>query len=121
MTCPRVSQDSRSSGGRKSGPSYRRISSSLRSDILFIVSAGHPFVTVASTHKNLEILCFEVNAENNIRYPLAGKGNLVEQLEKEAKKLAFKTEEEEVDQIFGNQNEEFFFPGPRQRRGRAYE
>lgn len=46
----------------------------------------------------------------------------MEQFEKEAKELAFKTKEEEVDQIFGNQDEEFFFPGPRQEsRGRAYE
>lgn len=73
MACPRGSSDQRSSGGKKSGPSYRKISSSLRPDTLFIVPAGHPFVAVASTHKNLEILCFEVNAENNIKYPLAGK------------------------------------------------
>ncbi|XVF32540.1 hypothetical protein REPUB_Repub17cG0091200 [Reevesia pubescens] len=133
MACPHVSsksttyqqsQDSRSSGRKKSGPSYQKISSRLRPDTVFIVPAGHPFVTVASRNKNLEILCFEVNIQNNIRYPLAGKGNVVEQLEKEAKELAFKSKEEEVDKIFGNQDEEFFFPGPRQQirgRGRAYE
>ncbi|XWS31546.1 hypothetical protein CRYUN_Cryun23aG0085500 [Craigia yunnanensis] len=129
MACPHVSsksgdqqsQDSRSSGRKKSGPSYQKISSRLRPDTVFIVPAGHPFVTVASRNKNLEILCFEVNIKNNIRYPLAGKGNIVQQFEKEAKELAFKTKEEEVDKIFGNQDEEFFFPGPRQQRGRAYE
>ena len=45
----------------------------------------------------------------------------MQQFEKEAKELAFKTEEEEVDKVFGNQDEEFFFPGPRKQRGRAYE
>ena len=81
MACPHVSskssdqqsQDSRSSGQKKSGPSYQKISSRLRPDTVFIVPAGHPFVTVASRNKNLEILCFEVNIKNNIRYPLAGK------------------------------------------------
>ncbi|XVE77813.1 hypothetical protein DITRI_Ditri13aG0092600 [Diplodiscus trichospermus] len=127
MACPHVSssdeqsQDSRSSGRKKSGPSYQKISSRLRPDTVFIVPGGHPFVTVASRNKNLEILCFEVNIENNIRYPLAGKGNIVQQFGKEAKELAFKTKEEEVDKVFGNQDEELFFPGPRQQRGRAYE
>ncbi|XVE73094.1 hypothetical protein DITRI_Ditri11bG0090100 [Diplodiscus trichospermus] len=103
MACPRVSskssdqqsQDTRSSGRKKSGPSYQKISSSLRPDTVFIVPAGHPFVTVASGNNNLEILCFE--------------GNIVGQFEKEAKELAFKTKEEEVDKILGNQDEEFFF------------
>ncbi|XVF21736.1 hypothetical protein REPUB_Repub12eG0115700 [Reevesia pubescens] len=128
MACPHLSsksshqerQDSRSSGRKKSGPSYQKISSRLRPNTVFIVPASHPFVTVASRNKNLEILCFEVNTQNNVRYPLAGKGNIVQQFEKEAKELAFKSKEEEVDKIFGNQDEEFFFPGPRQRKGRAY-
>ncbi|GMI98756.1 hypothetical protein HRI_003544900 [Hibiscus trionum] len=109
------------SGGRKSGSSYQKISSRLRPDTVFVVPAGHPFVTVASINSNLEILCFEVNIENNVRYLLAGEGNLVQQLEKEAKELAFKRRGAEVDRVFGNQDEEFFFPGPRQQRSRDYE
>ncbi|KAL4367746.1 hypothetical protein GQ457_05G002820 [Hibiscus cannabinus] len=109
------------SGRRKSGSSYQKISSRLRPDTVFVVPAGHPFVTVASTRTNLEILCFEVNIENNVRYLLAGEGNFVQQFEKEAKELAFKTREAEVERIFGNQDEEFFFPGPRQQRTRDYE
>lgn len=142
---PKSSQED--SGGRKSGSRYQKISSRLRPDTVFVVPAGHPFVTVASRNNNLEILCFEVNIENNVRYLLAGKtnthdpqqssfsysfhlivvflsigeGNYVQQFEKEAKELAFKSKEEEVDSIFGNQDEEFFFPGPRHQRGRDYE
>ncbi|PPS07745.1 hypothetical protein GOBAR_AA12905 [Gossypium barbadense] len=116
---PKSSQED--SAGRKSGSRYQKISSRLRSDTVFVVPAGHPFVTVASRNNNLEILCFEVNIENNVRYLLAGEGNYVQQFEKEAKELAFKSKEEEVDRIFGNQDEEFFFPGPRQQRGRYYE
>ncbi|OMO77646.1 Cupin 1 [Corchorus capsularis] len=130
MACPHVSSksskdrrshDPRSFGREKSGPNYQKISSRLRPDTVFIVPASHPLVTVATGNKNLEILCFEVNIKDNVRYPLAGKGNFVQQFEKEAKELAFNKREEEVDRIFKSQNEEFFFPGPRQHGGRAYE
>ncbi|KAE8686152.1 hypothetical protein F3Y22_tig00111084pilonHSYRG00056 [Hibiscus syriacus] len=104
---------------RKSG--YEKIRSRLRPDTVFVVPAGHPFVTVASRRTNLEILCFEVNIANNVRYLLAGEGNFVQQFEKEAKELAFKSREEVVNRIFGNQDEEFFFPVPRQQRSRDYE
>ncbi|KAE8701445.1 hypothetical protein F3Y22_tig00110548pilonHSYRG00992 [Hibiscus syriacus] len=80
-----------------------------------LVPAGHPFVTVAARHTDLEVLRFEVNIENNVRHLLAGECNFMQQFEKEAKELAFNTREEEVDRIFGNQDDEFFFPGPRQQ------
>lgn len=45
--------------------------------------------------------------------------------EKEAKELAFNSPAREVERIFRNQDEEFFFPGPngqrRDERGRAFE
>ena len=34
-------------------------------------------------------------------------------MEKEAKELAFGIPVKEVDEVFGKQNERFFFPGPR--------
>nr|B4X640.2 RecName: Full=Vicilin Pis v 3.0101; AltName: Full=7S globulin; AltName: Full=7S seed storage protein; AltName: Full=7S vicilin-like protein Pis v 3; AltName: Full=Vicilin Pis v 3; AltName: Allergen=Pis v 3.0101; Flags: Precursor [Pistacia vera] len=123
IACPHLSS-SKNSGQEKSGPSYKKLSSSIRTDSVFVVPAGHPFVTVASGNQNLEILCFEVNAEGNIRYTLAGKKNIIEVMEKEAKELAFKTKGEEVDKVFGKQDEEFFFQGPKWRQhqqGRADE
>ncbi|XP_039042941.1 vicilin Jug r 6.0101-like [Hibiscus syriacus] len=108
-----------SKASRKSG--YEKRSSSLRPDTVFVIPAGHPFVTVASRRTNLEILCFEVNIENNVRYLPAGEGNFAQRFEKEAKELAFKSREDVVDWIFGNQDEGFFFPGPRQQRSRDYE
>lgn len=53
-----------------------------------------------------------------------GKRNVINLLEREAKELAFGVPSREVDQVFGNNDEDFFFPGPRQqqqeREGRAY-
>lgn len=86
----------------------------------FIVPPGHPYAMVASKNSNMEIFCFEVNAEGNIRYPLAGKRNIVKLFEKEAKELVFKSKVEEVDQVFNNQDEEMFFPGPRQEGDHSY-
>ncbi|KAE8665434.1 putative mitochondrial ribosomal protein L24 [Hibiscus syriacus] len=90
-----------SKASRKSG--YEKRSSSLRPDTVFVIPAGHPFVTVASRRTNLEILCFEVNIENNVRYLPAGEGNFAQRFEKEAKELAFKSREDVVDWIFGQE------------------
>lgn len=74
IACPHISSSSSSSGRwREHGTSYQKLSSPLRTDTVFVVPAGHPFVIVSSSNQNLEIACFEVNAEGNDRYPLAGK------------------------------------------------
>ncbi|WP_204985469.1 hypothetical protein, partial [Escherichia coli] len=77
----------------------------------------------ASNRDNLEIVCFEVNAKHNVRYMLAGKKNVVTKMERDEKELTFDAKREEVDRVFGKQDEELFFQGPRQQpgQGRAYE
>lgn len=124
MACPHVSDEESSYEDKQSGsgssPSYQKINSRLRTDTVFVVPPGHPFVTVASKNDNLELACFEVNAEGNVRYPLAGKWNVVKSYEREAKELAFKSKVEEVDQVFGNQDDEMFFAGPEEEEGRAF-
>jgi hypothetical protein len=40
--------------------------------MVFVVPAGHPFVTVASKNNNLNIVCFEVNAQRNKKLAFAG-------------------------------------------------
>jgi hypothetical protein len=80
MACPRDSSSGssmgyiESEGSRrgKGGQTYQKTSSRLSRNSVFIVPAGHPVATVASENSNLEVLCFEVNAKGNVRYPLAG-------------------------------------------------
>ncbi|GAA0184553.1 hypothetical protein LIER_31841 [Lithospermum erythrorhizon] len=141
MACPHLSSQSqrgrrgqsqrgsqrggRSSQSQRRGEtSYEKVNSRLTRGTVVVIPAGHPYVAVASNGQNLQMVCFEVNARNSFKYLLAGKGNVVNQFEKEAKELAFGVSSQEVDQVFGSQQEEFFFPGPQhqqQHRGRAYE
>lgn len=81
MACPhRSSSGSRgqregsgSSGRRsRSGPSYQQSRGRLRRGTVFVAPAGHPVAVIASRNKNLQVLCFEVNAQGNVRFPLAG-------------------------------------------------
>ncbi|EEF37595.1 vicilin Cor a 11.0101 [Ricinus communis] len=119
MACPHLSGGSEHQG--RKGQTYGRVRSRLRPGTVFIVPAGHPVATVASPNNNLAVLCFEVNAQGNIRYTLAGRNNIVRRWEREAKELAFGVRAREVDEVFESQNEVFFFPGPRRQewQGRA--
>ena len=82
MACPHLSSGSSSSkeqyeqgssSQQKSSRRYQRVSGQLRRGTVFIVPAGHPVSLVASQSNNLQVVCFEVNAKGNIRYPLAGR------------------------------------------------
>ncbi|GAB2282352.1 hypothetical protein Dimus_016897 [Dionaea muscipula] len=131
MACPHMGSSSGGRHGRRqeqerergqqaSPVHYKKVSSELRCGTVFIVPAGHPFVAVASPNDNLEIVSFELNAEENERLPIAGKSNIFKNFEKEAVELAFKARPEEVRRVFESQREDFFFPGPRHhRQGRA--
>ena len=96
----------------------------MRRGTVFVAPAGYPVAVIASRNKNLQVLCFEVNAQGNVRFPLAGKNNIVNEFEREAKELAFSLPAREVEKIFRNQDQEFFFPGPSRQQeegGRAFE
>ncbi|XP_054796519.1 vicilin Cor a 11.0101-like [Prosopis cineraria] len=96
---------------KKSSPRYRRVSGRLRPGVVFVVPAGHPFVTMASRESNLQILCFEVNARGNKRLAFAGKRNIVKAMDGKAKELAFMWAEEKLNAAFSRE-EDTFFPGP---------
>ncbi|XP_050235910.1 vicilin Cor a 11.0101-like [Mercurialis annua] len=121
MACPYVRVGRSREEEKREGQRFTKISAKLRRGTVFIVPAGHPIASVASENSNLKVVCFEVNAEGNTRFSLAGKNNVVKRWEKEAKELAFGVQARDVDAVFGSQDEEFFFPGPRkqQRQGRA--
>ncbi|KAK2997987.1 hypothetical protein RJ639_026653, partial [Escallonia herrerae] len=109
-----------SQGRQKSSPSYKKVSARLRPGVVFVVPPGHPTLAVASRNQNLQIVCFDIHAQNNEIVPLAGRENIINQLQREAKELAFNVPAREVDEVFKSQEEEFFFKGPReQHQGRA--
>ncbi|KAJ3674745.1 hypothetical protein LUZ60_005361 [Juncus effusus] len=95
---------------------YKKIRAYLSQGMVFVVPAGHPVVEVASADQNLQAICFEIRADRNERIFLAGRNNILNKMEKEAKELAFDTSAQEVDQVFNAQREEAFFPGPGSRR-----
>uniref|UniRef100_M1BPE1 7S globulin n=1 Tax=Solanum tuberosum TaxID=4113 RepID=M1BPE1_SOLTU len=126
MACPHLASESES--GKRQGSKetetrigrYQKVSSKLRRGMVLVIPAGHPFVAVASTNQNLQIVGFNVNARNNEIVPLAGRNNVMSQLEREALELGFGLPAREVEQIFQSQQEEFFFQGPGGRQsGRA--
>lgn len=126
MACPHLSSKSgtqhQGSGEREMriGSSYQKVRSKLRRGMVLVIPAGHPFVTVASNNQNLQIVCFNVNARDNEIVPLAGRNNVISQLEREAMELGFGLPAREVEQIFRSQQEGFFFQGPGGRQsGRA--
>ncbi|OVA05422.1 Cupin 1 [Macleaya cordata] len=134
MACPHLSSSS-SAGGHQGGRGgseqhheqrsgrYQKVSARLSPGDVIVAPAGHPIVLVASRNQNLQIVCFEVNAHDNEKNLLAGRDSMLNQIEKEAKELAFNLPAREVEEIFNNQKETFFFPGPshRQEQGRAFE
>lgn len=124
MACPHLSQgqgqgQGRQHGGQTQSAGYEKVSSRLRRGTVTVVPAGHPFVAVASRNQNLQLLCFEIKALNNEKFTLAGRRNVMSQLEREAKELAFGMPAREVDEIFRIQQEEFFFRGPNRQQGRS--
>ncbi|KAJ7977364.1 Vicilin [Quillaja saponaria] len=72
MACPHLSSSSGSSGRGRSTTStkFRKVGAFLSPGVVFVVPAGHPFVTFAES--NLQILCFDVNAFGNNRFTLTG-------------------------------------------------
>lgn len=101
--------------GETTTTSYQTVRSRLRTGTVVVVPAGHPFVAVASNNQNLQIVSFKVNADNNEQFTLAGKRNVMNQLEREAKELAFGMPAREVEEVLRSQKEEFFLEGPGRR------
>ncbi|KAL5704859.1 hypothetical protein ACHQM5_023229 [Ranunculus cassubicifolius] len=125
MACPHLSsqgqeqqqqQQKQQEQGQRGSAHYQRVSAQLSPRNAFIVPAGHPVSIVASDDQNLQIVAFKLNAENNQRNYLAGKGNLLNQLEREAKELSFNMPASEVEEILNNQKQFVFLPGPNQRQ-----
>ncbi|KAJ6796429.1 putative acrosin [Iris pallida] len=67
---------------------YQKVKSSLTQGTVFIIPAGHPTAIIASEEQNLQVVCFKVHARNSRKVFLAGRNNVVNEMEKEAKELS---------------------------------
>lgn len=128
----------------ESSGEFHRVSARLSPGDAFVIPAGHPIAVVASDRENLRLVGFGINGKNNQRNFLAGKRsimliddqellkfnysvfvyvgqeNIIKQMEREAKELAFNLPREEIEKIFGNQRESYFVPKERQsQRGQG--
>ncbi|KAK1290076.1 Vicilin-like antimicrobial peptides 2-1 [Acorus calamus] len=84
----------------------------------FVVPAGHPIAIMSSGNENLRIVSFGANANNNKRFFLAGRNNIWNQMEREAKELSFGMASREVEEIIGAQRGTGFVQGPKERQRR---
>jgi len=97
---------------------YETIRARVSRGSAFVVPPGHPVVEISSSRgsSNLQVVCFEINAEKNDRVFLAGKNNVLQKLDRPAKELAFGAPEREVDEVLGAQQEQGFLAGPEEQQ-----
>ncbi|CAL9086830.1 unnamed protein product [Musa acuminata var. zebrina] len=124
MVCPRRSGDARRSEDATEPEGqqrvrYRTVRSEVSRGSVFVIPPGHPVTAVAAANENLQVLCFGIRAGRNRKCYLAGKNNVMNLLDREAKQLSFGAPAEEVQEVFDAQPESVFLPGPGRRRGEA--
>ncbi|KAJ8630558.1 hypothetical protein MRB53_023881 [Persea americana] len=137
MTCPHLSdprsreeseqghQGEESEQSRREGEeesvSYQEVRAKLSPGDVYVVPAGHPFVTVADEGQDLRIVCFEINAEDNIKYMLAGLDNIFNKLNREEREMFFKESERGVQRLLNAQRDVGLLEGPEGRSERGSE
>ncbi|EAZ29742.1 hypothetical protein OsJ_13801 [Oryza sativa Japonica Group] len=105
------------------GQGYETIRARLSRGTVFVVPSGHPIVVTSSRDSTLQIVCFDVHANNNERMYLAGMNSVLKKLDPQAKELAFAASAREVDELLNAQQESAFLAGPEKsgRRGEESE
>ncbi|CAL9122740.1 unnamed protein product [Musa textilis] len=124
--CPHLSERGRSreegreghEGREGGGQRYQKVRSQVSRGTVAVIPPGHPSVTVASRGRNLEAVCFEIRAERNERNFLAGRNNVLKQLDREAKELSFDMPAREVEEVLNAQGEQIIVAGPEERERR---
>ncbi|KAK2384711.1 vicilin seed storage protein [Trifolium repens] len=82
---------------------------------VFVIPAGHPIAVSASS--NLYLVGFGINAENNQRNFLAGEeDNVISQIHRPVKELAFPGSAQQVDRLLKNQRQSYFANAQPQQR-----
>ncbi|KAL9161635.1 hypothetical protein ABFS82_07G034500 [Erythranthe guttata] len=124
MACPHLAnaKGKHGSQGRKERQGeiitdvhYQKVSARLSVGDAFVVPAGHPIAIVASQDSNLQLAGFGIKASHNQKYFLAGQENVWNEVQSEAKELAFRVPAREVEEIFRSQEQSYFMPGPGQK------
>ncbi|KAE8663504.1 hypothetical protein F3Y22_tig00112957pilonHSYRG00062 [Hibiscus syriacus] len=93
---------------------YSKMRVRLSAGDSFIVPAGHPVTYVASDNQRLRFIAFGLYHQNNTRIFIAGKDNVVKQMDSAAKELAFGLPSSLVDEVFNNLQESYFVSRQRQ-------
>jgi hypothetical protein len=102
---------------------YETIRARVSRGSAFVVPPGHPVVEISSSRgsSNLQVVCFEINAEKNERVWLAGKNNVLGKLDSPAKELAFGAPAREVEEVLRAQQDKGFLAGPDEQQGQGEE
>ncbi|KAE8658343.1 Vicilin GC72-A [Hibiscus syriacus] len=123
MVCPHLSSQSsrkeeeeEEEEERKSGE-YKQVKTRLSAGDVFVVPAGHPVTYYASQNQHLRFIAFGLYHQNNTRNFIAGKDNMMKQMDSEAKELAFGLPSKFVDEIFSGPKESYFVSRQSQQRG----
>ncbi|XP_031278080.1 vicilin GC72-A-like [Pistacia vera] len=104
---PREQREEEESSGR-----LQKLTAELSPGDVFIIPAGHPIALVAQ-NENLRTVGFGINALNNQRNFLAGKINIMNQVEREAMEIAFNVPARLIERIISdNPKESYFVAGP---------
>ncbi|XP_020163661.1 63 kDa globulin-like protein [Aegilops tauschii subsp. strangulata] len=102
---------------------YETVRARVSRGSAFVVPPGHPVVEIASSRgsSNLQVVCFEINAERNERVWLAGRNNVIGKLDNPAQELTFGRPAREVQEVFRakDQQDEGFVAGPEQDQERG--
>ncbi|KAK8557232.1 hypothetical protein V6N13_013507 [Hibiscus sabdariffa] len=118
MVCPHLSSSREEEEEESTSGEYRRVRVQLSPGDVFVVPAGHPVTYVASKKQNLRALAFGLYHQNNTRIFVAGKNNMVRQMDSAAKEISFGVPAKLVDEVFNNPEESYFvsLQGQRQRQ-----
>ncbi|QEA01237.1 hypothetical protein D0439_22430 [Lysinibacillus fusiformis] len=111
MICPQVASSEEEPMRKR----YRKLKSPVSEGMVFVTPPGHPIAIVAGREESLEVFSFEVLAENNELVYVAGKDNILGQMDSESKELSFGAPEKVVDEVLRGGEDEVFVAGPEER------
>ncbi|GLT78549.1 hypothetical protein SLA2020_500800 [Shorea laevis] len=95
---------------------YQRVIVKANAGDVVVLPADCPMTWINSESKNLKAIGFGINAENNRRIFLAGRNNVVKNMESEAQELSFGVPAKLVEEVFNNQEESYFVSSSRQKQ-----
>ncbi|OMO85650.1 Cupin 1 [Corchorus olitorius] len=128
MACPHLSRQSQSveqeqeqQEEERSGE-FKQVRAKLSAGDVFVVPAAHPVTYFTSQNQNFKAIAFGLNGPTTRRVFVAGKNNLVRQMDSEAKEISFGIPSKLIDEVFNKPQESHFMSfSPQQRQPREEE